>query len=245
MEFITGVEGELTKMRLTVCEDTEPFNPRTGDDFTYEVLINPEKIERKFQSVLDTTQGEGTTGTDVRFRAQLPQALKLELLFDATGVVANDKIPFSNVLGLSQAEAVSDQVARFKSIVFDYDGTKHSPNLIQVQWGDFIFKGKLKDLTVTYTLFKPDGTPLRAKATCNLVESLSDALRVARERSESPDLTHIRTVMEGENLPLMTHRIYNDPAYHIEVARINSLKSIRGLKTGSRIYFPPINKESK
>jgi len=245
MDLITGVEGQLTKMSLTVCEDTEPFNAMSGEDFTYEVLINPEKIERKFQTRFDESQGEGTTGTDVRFRVQLPQQFNLELLFDATGVVANDKIPFSNILGLSEAEPVSEQIDRFKGVVFDYDGTKHSPNLIQVQWGDFLFKGKLKDLTISYTLFKPDGTPLRAKATCVFVESLSDSLRVAKESSESPDLTHIRTVNEGDKLPLMSHRIYNDTAYHLEVARVNRLHSLRNLKTGDKIYFPPINKESK
>jgi len=244
MELITGVEGELSKMQFTICEDSEPFLPRSGDDFTYQVLINPEKIQRKFKTVFDESQGEGTTGTEVRFRTQLPQDFDVELLFDATGVVANDKLPFSNILGLSEAEPVSDQIDRFKSVVFDYDGTKHSPNLVQVQWGDFTFKGKLKELTISYTLFKPDGTPLRAKASCKLVESLSDAIRVAKESSESPDLTHIRTVQEEDNLPLLAHRIYNEPGYHVELAKINRLNSLRSLSTGTKIYFPPINKDN-
>jgi hypothetical protein len=176
---------------------------------------------------------------------QLPQAFDLKLLFDGTGVVANDKFPGSNLLGLSEAEPVADQIARFKSIVFEYDGTKHSPNLLQVQWGDFIFKGKLKDLTITYTLFNPDGTPLRAKADCKFVESIDDALRAAKEKAESPDLTHIRVVKEGDNLPLMAHRIYLDPSYYMEVARANRMRSIRSLQTGMQVHFPPVKKQEK
>lgn len=245
MELITGMEGQLTKLKLNVCEDTEPYAPRSGEEYEYEVLINPEQIVRRFQTVYDESQGEGTTGTDARYRMQLPQDFDLTLLFDGTGVIANDKFPGSNLLGLSTTEPVADQISRFKAVVFDYDGTKHSPNLIQVQWGDFIFKGKLKDLTLTYTLFNPDGTPLRAKATCKFVESIDDALRAAQERAESPDLTHVRAVKEGENLPLMAHRIYRDPSYYVEVAKANRLRSFRGLETGMQIHFPPIKKQEK
>ncbi len=245
MDLITGLEGQLTKLKISVCEDTEPYAPRSGEDFEYEALINPEKIHREFKAVYDESQGEGTTGTDPRFRMQLPQKLNIELLFDGTGVVANDKFPGSNLLGMSQPETVADQVAKFKSIVFEYDGTKHSPNLLQVQWGDFLFKGRLKDLTLKYTLFNPDGTPLRATATCKFVESMDDALRAAKEKAESPDLTHIRSVKEGENLPLMAHRIYLDPSYYVEVARANRLKSVRSLETGMQIHFPPVKKKDK
>lgn len=244
MDFITGLEGQLTKMRFTSCEDTEPFNPRSGEENQYDVLINPEQIQQKFRTKFDESQAEGSTGTDVRFRVQLPQAFDVELLFDGTGVVANDRIPLTNLLGLNTAEAVEDQISRFKRVVLDYDGTKHSPNLVQIQWGSFLFKGKMKEMTLTYTLFKPDGTPLRAKAKCNFVESLSDALRTAKERAESPDLTHIRVVKEDESLSLMAYRIYNDPGYYIEVAKANKLQSIRRLEVGGRVHFPPVKKSN-
>lgn len=242
MALLTGLEGQLTKMKISVCEDTEPFNPRTGEDFEYEVLINPEEIVQRYMTIYDESQADGTTGTDVRFRAQRPQTFDLQLLFDGTGVVANDRIPFSNVLGLQNAKTVSEQLEKFRQVVFTYDGAKHSPNMLQIQWGDFIFRGKLKEMVLRYTLFKPDGTPLRAKAQCVFVESLDDALRTAKERSESPDLTHIRVVGDGDNLPLMAHRIYNDPMYYMEIAKANKLKSIRHLKTGTRIHFPPVRK---
>lgn len=241
MSFITGLEGRLIKMKITACEDTAPF-AANGDE--YEVLINPEKVVRKLETVYDDTQAEGTTGTHLRFRHQRPMNLDLELLFDGTGVVANDKIPLSGLLP-SSPEKVSEQIERFQQVVFEYDGTKHSPNLVQVQWGEILFKGRLKEVTYTYTLFNPDGTPLRAKAECKFVESVDDTLRVARERSESPDLTHIRAVNEGDDLTLMSHRIYNDPSYYMEVARANKLKSIRDLRVGERIHFPPVRKEEK
>ena len=245
MDLFTGLEGQLTKMKINICENTEPFNPRTGGDNEYEVLVNPEQIQQKFETVFDESQADGTTGADARFRVQKPQKFDAKLLFDSTGVIANSPLPGSNILGLKTSESVDDQIRRFKHVVFDYDGEKHSPNLVQVQWGSFLFRGKLKDLTITYSLFKPDGTPLRAKAHCVFVESMADALRAARERSSSPDLTHVRILKEDDNLPLMAHRIYKESGYYREVAKANKLRSLRQVPVGTHIYFPPIDKTTK
>ncbi len=242
MDLFTGLEGQLTKMKINVCETTEPFNPRQGEDYEFQVLVNPEQIKQKFTTVFDDDQPDGTTGAELRFRVQKPQSFETELVFDGTGVIANDLLPGSNLLGTKHVESVDAQIERFKAIVFKYNGDTHAPNLLQVQWGSFLFRGKLKDLTLTYTLFKPDGTPLRAKAKCVFVASIADSLRAAQERSESPDLTHIRIQKEEETLPLMAHRIYKDPGYYREVAQANKLKSLRRIPVGTTLYFPPIEK---
>jgi nucleoid-associated protein YgaU len=72
---------------------------------------------------------------------------------------------------------------------------------------------------------------------------VEDDLRVAKENRSSPDLTHYRIVKAGDNLPLMTQRIYGDPKYYLEVARVNKLVNFRNLKPGQAIYFPPIEKQ--
>jgi hypothetical protein len=245
MDIFTGMEGQLTKMKINICENTEPFNPRTGEDYEFVVLVNPEQIKQKYATQFDESQADGATGADVRFRVQKPQKFETDLLFDSTGVIANDQMPLSNILGTKQVEGVDSQLERFKKIVFKYNGENHEPNLLQIQWGSFLFRGKLKDLIITYSLFKPDGTPIRAKAKCTFVESMADALRAARERSESPDLTHVRTLKNDENLPLMSHRIYKDPGYYREVAKANKLRSLRQINIGTQIHFPPINKTSR
>ena len=70
----------------------------------------------------------------------------------------------------------------------------------------------------------------------------AEAQRAAREKKSSPDLTHERVVKEGDNLPLMTYRIYGDPKYYLEVARVNGLTNFRKLTPGQKIVFPPIEK---
>ena len=60
----------------------------------------------------------------------------------------------------------------------------------------------------------------------------------------SPDLTHLRTVTEGENLPLMAQEIYRDPKHYFEVAKANDLDSFRKIDSGQQLQFPPIDKDS-
>ncbi len=102
MDLFTGLEGQLTKMKINVCETTEPFNPRQGEDYEFQVLVNPEQIKQKFTTVFDDDQPDGTTGAELRFRVQKPQSFETELVFDGTGVIANDLLPGANLLGQSK-----------------------------------------------------------------------------------------------------------------------------------------------
>jgi nucleoid-associated protein YgaU len=85
-----------------------------------------------------------------------------------------------------------------------------------------------------------DGTPLRAEVTAVLLASVSAKKKALEERKNSSDLTHVRTVLAGDNLPLMCYRIYGDSKHYIKVAEHNELTNFRMLKPGDVISFPPI-----
>ena len=122
-------------------------------------------------------------------------------------------------------------------------GDIHSVPYVKLIWGDFLFKGRLQNLEITYTLFKSDGTPLRAKAAATFRRSISDNTREKQENKSSPDLTHIRTVRAGDTLPAMARNIYEDDQYlaHcIMLAKHNGLTHFRDIKVGQEISFPPL-----
>jgi hypothetical protein len=58
-------------------------------------------------------------------------------------------------------------------------------------------------------------------------------------KPSSPDLTHTRTTIAGDTLPLMTNKIYGTPKYYIEVAKKNKIFNFRKLKDGVPILFYP------
>jgi nucleoid-associated protein YgaU len=125
-------------------------------------------------------------------------------------------------------------------LAFDYDGQIHSPNFIQLAWGTLIFNCRLSTLNISYTLFKPDGTPLRAKADVTFIEYRNQQQIAKQENKQSADLSHLVTVKGGDTLPLLCYRIYGSSVYYAEVARINGLSGFRKLVAGEKILFPPL-----
>ena len=159
--------------------------------------------------------------------------MKFSLVIDGTGIV---NLPIPGV----GSPPVKDQIASLKKIAYQYEGTNHEPNVVQLQWGKFTFNGRLESMSVEYTLFKPNGSPLRAKVGLSFISYMSKAEQALRANTSSPDLTHRVEVQAGENLPLLCYRIYKDCSYYLDVAKFNNIDNFRDIKPGATISFPPL-----
>ncbi len=218
--------GELEK--LTVRAYTAP--DYSGSPVAeFKVFFNPEEYTQVYDVEYDGTQGQGTTGSPVVFRRIKPQEYTFKLLFDGTGT-AGEKID------------VYERIRDFFSTV-GYDGQIHRPRFLKLNWGTLESRCVLSKAEVTYKMFQPDGSPIRALLTATFTENIDDASRVARARDSSPDLTHVRTVREGDTLPLLVYEVYKDISYYPAVAAFNELDNFRDLKAGTKLVFPPLAKE--
>ena len=207
--------------------------------------MNPDKYTFNYKIEQNNNQASGTSSSAVRFNKIPPENLDLEFVFDRTGVVVDYGSPSTDAddkVYKDEGNGIIDDIEKFKRVVFDYNGDNHRPNYLVISWGTLLFKGTLTEMNITYKLFKSDGLPLRASVRAKFKGFVEDILRVARENNSSPDLTHVRMVKEGDNLPLMTYRIYGDPKYYLEVAKANGIANFRKLKAGQMIVFPPIEK---
>jgi hypothetical protein len=222
------VEGELKKMLIEAHKKPDYSD---GVAASFKVMFNPNGYTKKYELQYHDAQGAGSTSSPQVFGKIKPQDYTFEFLFDGTGTTT-DKID------------VHEQIELFLQVTGKHDGEIHRPKYLKLSWGALILKCVLKSAEITYSLFHPDGKPLRAKVKATFSENIEETLRVAKEKESSPDLTHIRTVTSIDNLPLMTYSIYNDPSYYLQVARFNNLKSIRHLSEGSEIRFPPVSIKS-
>lgn len=218
--------GKLTKLRIKPFKDPE-FTEEDGDeDFT--VMYNPQEYAIKYQVESDDSQGAGTSGSASTFKKIKPQNLSLDFTIDGTGVTTGE------------TKDIPKRVQKFLDIAYEFKGDKHRPRYLMILWGTLIFKCTLDSCSVKYTLFNSDGTPIRAKISATFKGFIDDKKRAAKEDKSSPDLTHRRTINDGDTLPLMCHRIYGDSKYYLEVARVNNLKNFSKLETGTTLYFPPL-----
>ncbi len=219
----------VTKMKIISYSDAE----RTNTDKEMNVQVNPSGYTSRINVGYSQTQAPGTTAILPQFSKIEPQRISFELLFDSTGVINGVKDESNGVEGL---------LDEFRKVILEYKGDTHSPRFLSIFWGTLKFDCVLESLDISYKLFRSDGLPLRAVAHATFLGAIDDSKRVAKENASSPDLTHVRTVQDGDTLPLMTYRIYGDSRYYIEVAKANGLTDFRNLSTGQKIIFPPIEK---
>lgn len=195
----------------------------------FKALINPSGYDHNYTVRYTKNETLGQSGDEAKFNAVQSEKLNLKsLVLDGTGAIPGTKEP------------VKLQVEKLRNAVYTYVGTKHEPPIVQVVWGSLLFYGRVESLKFDYTLFTPSGEPLRAKISLNFVEYTSAAEEVKAKQKNSPDLTHLVVVKAGDTLPLLCERIYRDPLYHLEVARINGLTLLRRLEPGMSLRFPPL-----
>jgi hypothetical protein len=227
-----GFSGGLEKM-LVIAYQKSNFSSEVG---RFTVYINPESYSHGYKICWNDVQAQGSPGGSPNFNKIPSDTLKFELVFDGTGVIPT-KLP--GVLPFT-GDGVAAQVDAFKKLVFSYNGNIHSPNFLKLSWGTLLFKCRLQSLDISYTLFKPDGTPLRARADATFVGYNDEVELALQAKKSSPDLTHVVTVKAGETLPLLCYRIYGSSDLYSQVARVNGLVDFRALSVGSQLVFPPL-----
>ena len=237
------MKGELSKLKITAYSDPKFKNKVAGGEFR--TLLNPEKYSYKYKIKHNRRQASGTSSSAPKFNKILPEGFELDFIFDRTGVIVDYGLPSKDgkeTVFADKGSGITEDIEKFKKVVFKYNGDHHRPNYLVISWGSLLFKGTLEEMDLTFKLFRSDGTPLRALVHTKFKGFIEDKLRAAKEKNTSPDLTHVRFVEEGDTLPLMAYRIYGDPMYYLEVAKVNNLMNFRKLKVGQKIYFPPIKK---
>lgn len=227
----TQKKGALEKMTIQAYN-----NPDLAESHKVETLfvamMNPESYTLDYKVTFNESQGQGTSGTQQKFFAKPPEEMQFEFLFDDTGLID----------GRPRDEGIFDEVELFKKLLLETDPDSHEPRHFRLIWGKFLFKGRCTGLNITYKLFKPDGTPIRALCKVSFKGSVEETLRVILENAHSPDLTHYRVVKPGETLPWLCYLVYGDSRHYLEVARVNQLSDFRKLPPGAELAFPPMAK---
>jgi nucleoid-associated protein YgaU len=196
---------------------------------SFEAMINPEGYDQTLQVAYSQKKAAGGTGGEAKFDHVKPEKIVLKpMTLDGTGAVPGTKLP------------VKDQIAKLRSAVYSYISEKHEPPIVRVVWGSLGFFARVESMKLEYNFFTPNGEPLRAKVTLSFTGFTNASQEVKQMGKRSPDLTHLVVVKAGDTLPLLCERIYRDPLYHLEVARINGLTQVRQLEPGMQLRFPPL-----
>lgn len=163
------------------------------------------------------------------------ETLNLELFFDST----------EDGTGAS-AKPVTAKTDEFYSLI-KAEAATHAPPVLLFLWGGTAFPGKRRDhgfrCVVTsvrqqFTMFAPDGKPLRAKLTVELKEYKPLTLHLAELGFMSADHTKARVVAEGDTITGISYAEYTDDRRWRAIADANGVTDPLALRPGQILRIP-------
>ncbi|WP_405323067.1 peptidoglycan-binding protein [Fibrobacter sp.] len=201
----------------------------SANNKSFSVMVNPQDYSIK-DAIKYSDYNEPRSKKFDRYEASVLTIPKIFL--DTTGSIPVEKWPFNG--------SIDEMIKKLKSIVYDYNGKNHEPSVVDILWGDLKVQGRLLSMETKFALFDKDGHPIRAEVNLSfaLFKTFKDL--EAESNKSSPDLTHVIEVRAGDTLPNLCNKVYNDPSYYMQVARVNNLSDFCHLVPGTRLVFPPL-----
>ena len=156
-----------------------------------------------------------------------PCKLTLEMFFDASDT------ELGSVVGPVEA--------LFRCCV-PTEGTQQNkkavPPLVQLNWGTIVsFPGFITSVQAKYTLFAPDGTPIRATCSVSMEEMPGDPLG-QNPTSGALSAHAVHTVIAGDSLASIAFAEYGDPALWRPLAEVNRIDDPIRLRIGTSLMVP-------
>lgn len=196
-------------------------NLDTDEDF--EVLFNPKEyiIEKKTRWREHEIQGLDSPA--VEFTIGERKRLSMELFFDTS----------------EEKTDVRDYTNKIEELML-VNRDEHRPPLLMFSWGKLKFKCVLEDLVQRFTMFKNDGTPIRAILKVLFKEYSTAASQMKEKPRHSSDHTKRIILREGESLSSISAREYTDPRKWREIADANNIQDPMNVKPGTILRLPPL-----
>lgn len=126
-----------------------------------------------------------------------PSTLSFDIHFDGTGIIPTGK------------KTVAERIKDLENIIFlpSAEIDPPSPCFLKVIWGSLIFKERLTSLNWDYTLFSPNGNPLRAKGSLSLTEAISSRETQAKKKNQKAEGKFVTFKQGDQSNRVMRKRI--------------------------------------
>lgn len=186
--------------------------------------INPSSVKIGKKISYEKVQAMGREEHLARYKHHEPSSLSFEIYLDDTGVIPNNKTSLQ--LRIEQMEAA----------LYNTKKNQDEPGYAILVWGSIIFHGRAESIDYDYTMFAPDGTPLRVKISLSFVGYFQENSSKNNNRSQNTSAVKFSA---GDSLADYCKEIYDDESFCLDVAMKNGLNSIRNVSPGTKVYFPP------
>lgn len=203
---------------------------KTGGVGTIEFMFNPKEYTIQKSANWERKDKKGSkTAPMPEFTGSAPATLDLEIFIDHSD---------------RDQPSVTQDAERLLSCVRPLPDTltadKPSPPWVVFGWGTKIsFVALVKSVSVKYTLFRPDGTPVRMVGSIKLEEVPTDPAPKQNPTSGALEAQRTHQVVAGDTLHSIAYAEYGEPRFWRALASVNGVDDPMRVATGTRLLVPP------
>ena len=219
--------------------------PKPSDTISYPVQFNPTELQFDKQVQMAEIGIPGLDAPLQQFVRGNAEKLTLELFCDST-----DK-----GMGIG-AQSVTKEADKYYQLVKMIPAL-HAPPVVTFIWNDQFpgnevgkawggsqrrtsFTGVAESVRSRFTLFSPEGIPLRATVNLVLREWRPIEQQLGRQNPSSPDRSHAHVLRRGDTLSAVAGDYYERAGEWRAIADENGIEDPRRLASGLRLTVPSI-----
>jgi nucleoid-associated protein YgaU len=159
------------------------------------------------------------------FKGGGPELLDLELFFDTTDTQLDVRLLLKPIQMLVYMVPL-----------------RNEPPLVMFSWGMILSKmSYVEDLDIEYTMFRADGTPLRAEVSMTLTEyDMGWLSNIPMNPTSYSEARKTWVVTEGQTLDWIAYQEYGNAMHWRHIAQVNNLSNPRDLRSGQILKLTPL-----
>jgi len=188
-----------------------------------DVMFNPEEYSLNKDNNYATQAIPGLGAPILQFVHGNVRTLDMELFFDTTDQRSDVRAETQKVVDLLKI-----------------DSGLHAPPVLRVAWGSLQLRCVLVRANQKFIKFLDDGRPTRARIGVSFSEFIDPEREAKEVNRQTADFSKGYTVQQGDTLPALAFRFYEDPALWRPIAAANGIDNPRDIAPGQEIRVPAL-----
>lgn len=192
-------------------------------------LFNPKEFSVEKSNQFAEVNIPGLSSPVLQFVRGNSRTITMDLFFDTYEEGIDVRIFTDQITGWDAGEEKG---------LMDIDSKLHAPPVCIFKWGSFRFQCVIERVSKRFTMFLPEGIPVRATLNVTLKEYAGVDEQIKRIAAQSADLTKRWRVTEGDSLWSIANKEYGDPGDWRLIAGKNEIDNPRILYAGMELVIP-------
>jgi len=223
---MTNTRGNLVPAKI--YQRNESGEP-SGKGLSIDCMFNPYEYTVSKSNTFREKPKSRADIPHVEFVSAGAQTLKLSLIFD-TYETGEDVSWITNQLWKFMLTKGQRRVRQNEKV---------PPPQVAFEWGVFRFVSYITSMTQRFTLFKQDGTPVRAKVDVVFTQYVDDDDYPRQNPTSGAGPTErIHRVTAGDRLDLIAWKVYRDATKWRAIAAHNKIINPLALQSGQHLRIP-------